>query len=126
MSKKLFHLILVFLLTMFCFTAAASATALLLPNDLRIIEEEAFYGACSFETVELPENVLRIESQAFAYSSIRSVHLPESLEYIADDAFLGCDNLFLTAPEGSYAYRWAKSNGYMELSVNVSCNTIEA
>ena len=67
MCKKLFKLSLILLHMLLGFTATASATTLNLPNDLSVIEEEAFYGVQSFDAVELPGNILRIESKALTY-----------------------------------------------------------
>ena len=88
-------------------------SVLTLPAATRIIGEEAFYHDTSLGKVVLPEGVEQICSRAFAGSSVTEVFLPESLTYIADDAFDGCENVTIDASEGSYAYDWAVTNGYI-------------
>lgn len=88
------------------------AATLSLPDQLRAIEEEAFEGDTSLDQVVLPEEVESIGSRSFANSSLREINLPESLSFIADDAF---ENVrpHITAVEGSYAYQWAADHGYL-------------
>lgn len=80
------------------------------PNDLTIIEKEAFSGTKNADRVVFPEGIRRIESRAFEGSSVREAVLPRSLEYIAHDAFDGCENLTLYVYNDSYAHRWAALN----------------
>ena len=90
---------------------AAFADALSLPEDLTIIEAEAFSGDKSITAVELPEGVREIWDGAFANSSLKEINLPDSLTYIADDAFEGVRQLGVRANHGSYAYTWGVENG---------------
>jgi len=92
--------------------AAAETGTLTLPEDLKIIEEEAFAGSTSIRKVIIPDGTTEIRTRAFAGSSLEEVYLPDSLTFIAEDAFEGCETLKVTAPQGSYAYRWAKEQGY--------------
>lgn len=71
-------------------TGSAAADKARIPAKTTIIEAQAFYGDTSLDEVVLPENLQRIESKAFAYSSVKRIYLPESLNYIAPDAFQGC------------------------------------
>ena len=91
----------------------AIAATLELPNALKIIAEEAFYGATSIDEVVLHDEVTEIRSKAFADSSLTEINLPKSIEYIADDAFDGCEDIDVTAAEGTYAYDWAVENGHI-------------
>ncbi len=86
---------------------AAFADTLALPDDLVIIEDEAFCKNTSLDTVLLPEGIQQIGSRAFAESGLTSVNLPDSLTGIADNAF---DSVFLadvSFPETGYAHDWA-------------------
>ena len=51
--------------------------------------------------LEIPEGTLRIESKAFAGCGIRQVVLPDSLEYVAPDAFGEVGDLWVSASAGS-------------------------
>ena len=88
------------------------AETLTLPADLTAVEDEAFFGDESLETVVLPEHIKTIGSKAFAGSGVTAVNLPDSLTFIADDAFDDTTVTTLTVNEGTYAYIWAVNHGY--------------
>ena len=60
-----------------------------------------FYGNKSIVKVSLPASVTRIDTAAFAMSSITSAVIGEGVKYIGDEAFLGCGYLS-TVILGSY------------------------
>lgn len=84
-----------------------------LPNELKVIEEESFYGTKSIEKVIIPDGTTFIGSRAFADSSIKEIVIPDSVESIEEDAFDGCNNLMVVANSGTYAYRWAEKHGFI-------------
>ena len=102
-----------FLLTMLLLWGAAgfAEQTLALPAALKAIEDEAFLGLQSVDSVVLPEGIERIGSQAFADSTISSINLPRSLTRIEEDAFENCDLLTATVPWSSYAQDWCEENG---------------
>ena len=79
------------------------ADLLTLPEDLKTISEEAFYGDSSLDEVVLPEGIERIESRAFANTSVKKVYFPDSLNYIAPDAFSGSTQVTGWGNAGTYA-----------------------
>jgi len=93
---------------------AALADVLNLPPSLNIIEEEAFYGDLSLDKVVLGENVTSIGARAFSNSGLKEITLTEAVTFIADDAFEGCEQCKINAPEGSYAYFWCVEHGYID------------
>ena len=88
--------------------AAEPADPSVLPEDLKIIGEEAF-ARSSFTELQLPAGVEEIHSRAFAESTLTAVNLPSSLTYIADDAFDGTEAV-LVVEEGSFAQDWAREH----------------
>ena len=103
---------------------AAQAADLQLPAGLKRIEGQAFYGDTSLENVVVPDGTEVIDSEAFAYSNVKTVTLPGSLYFIADNAFEGCENLTVDASEGTYAYTWAVKNKYLHIDdVSVGART---
>ena len=86
---------------------------LVFPKKLTTIGEEAYYGTTGVDFVELPEGVKRIESKAFANSTLEEIVLPQSLEYIAPDAFDPPEKVKVYAYVGTYGYRWAVKYGYI-------------
>jgi len=110
-----FHFLLSLLIVVFCILVCQDAMAgtLKLPNALTNIEAEAFYGDSSLDEVIVPEGIKTIGSKAFASSSLRQINLPDSLTFIANDAFDGPEKVHITVNNGFYAYNWAVSNGYI-------------
>lgn len=51
------------------------------------------FGACPISEINIPEGVVRIENWSFAYTDIKTLKLPDSLEYIEDGAFFGCEDI---------------------------------
>ena len=131
---KPMHRILAFALVLVmvfadCGIAALAQGVLTMPAALKIIDEEAFYGSTSIDKVVLPEGVTEIHSKAFANSTLSEINLPNSLTFIADDAFDGPDKVTVTANPGTVAYDWAVRNLYIndKLTIkSVSCNTESA
>ena len=97
---------------------------LTLPKALQIIEEEAFYGNTSIGKVVVPDGTTEIHARAFAQSTLKEINLPGSLTFIDDTAFEGLTGLTVTAREGSWAYDWALSKGYIS-PANLNIEKIE-
>lgn len=99
-------------LTAFFLLFIPSARAeILLPEGTQCIEVEAFYGDTSLCSVFVPEGVERIESKAFANCDLTDAYLPDSLSYIAPDAFDGNPWLTIHCEASSPALNWAYQNG---------------
>ena len=112
MKKNFLFLITLLAVLFIALGTAALADTLTLPADLTAVEDQAFFGDESLETVVLPEHIETIGSKAFAGSGITAVNLPDSLTFIADDAFDDTSIATLTVNEGTYAYNWAVNHGY--------------
>ena len=90
--------------------ARASGGKLVLPSALTAIEAQAFYGDSSVETVVLPDGLESIGSLAFAYSGVKSINLPDTIVFIANNAFMGC-TLEQVDAKGEYALNWCREHG---------------
>ena len=112
---KRFIILLISIMALLC--VAAHADTLTLPSSLTIIEEEAFYGDTSLDTVILPEGITEIRSGAFTGSSVSTINLPTTLTSIADDALPAPGSIEVTAVEGTWAYSWAVEKGYFNEQV---------
>ena len=100
-----------------CLCAAVGhADTLYLPEGLLAIEAETFEGDVSLDEVIVPEGTLTIGSRAFADSGVTAITLPESLTEIADDAFSGCLQVWVTAPAGSYAAEYVRAHEELMLA----------
>lgn len=113
-SRQALALLLIFLLLPVLPGASCAETGVLtLPKNLTVIGKEAFRGDDSIVKVVLQEGITSIQSLAFADSSLREIHLPASLTFIAEDAFDNSCLQTVTAPKGCYAYQWAREHRYM-------------
>lgn len=110
--------------------AEAVIHTLTLPKALQIIEEEAFYGDTSIGKIVVPEGTTEIHARAFEQSTLKEINLPGSLTFVDDTAFEGLTGLTVTAREGSWAYDWALSKGYISpanlnlANIEVDCGEI--
>ena len=104
----------IFLLTLllsatFCFSAFADTVAL--PASLSELGEAAFQNDTSLDVVVISEGVAEIKPLSFAGSSLREIHLPSSITFIAENAFdpnSGVEFYVLN----SYSYGWARDHGF--------------
>ncbi len=63
-----------------------------LPDNIKTIEQWTFYQCYSLESVTLPKNLITIKD-AFLYTGLKSIEIPNSVEQIYYMAFEGCGNL---------------------------------
>lgn len=77
------------------------------------ISEQAFADNERLRTFDASSSsLISIESKAFANCvNLKSINLPASVNYIADDAFQNCPLLTIHCITGSYAESYAKSKG---------------
>lgn len=80
-------LLAILLLALLPCALADEENVLVLPKDLKVIDEEAFYGDTSISKVIVPEGVTTIGKKAFAESSLKVIELPDTLTTVAEDAF---------------------------------------
>ena len=83
--------------------------AVILTEAVEEIESEAFYGADAVELFDFSHTgLISVGPRAFASCArLQAVLLPESVSFIADDAFP--DRTVLVTVPGSYAEAWAQS-----------------
>ena len=76
------------------FQGCTSLESINLPDGLTTIRNEAFNGCTSLENITLSERLTTIEYQAFrGCTSLENVTLPEGLTTIGYGAFRGCTSL---------------------------------
>ena len=78
-----------------------------LPDDLKEIGEEAFYGDQSITSLTIPDGAETIGGRAFAYSGLEHIYIPESVTVIAGDAFDGVQDLTIISPFDAPARAYA-------------------
>lgn len=106
-----------------CFYECSALTEITLPDTLRSIEENAFYGSgiqrivlpdsvkklgggvfdncASLKEVVLPKDIQRIPVNTFKGSGLETIDIPESVTELAEGAFSGCRQLKqINIPQG--------------------------
>ena len=84
------------------FPMAAHIESFVVPAEVKRIESLAFADSLYLKSVSFADGA-RLEnifSNAFGYSSVENITLPNRLTEIADNAFFGADIIRLTIPEG--------------------------
>lgn len=62
------------------------------------LADGAFYMEVWIKSVTLPETLLKIGSNALAYTAVDEIDIPEGVEYIGEDAFAGTKITGITIP----------------------------
>lgn len=64
-----------------------------LPDTVKKIWNGAFKNCGKLKSINLPEGLTNIKKEAFRYSGVEEITLPQSLAFIGEIAFDGCKNL---------------------------------
>ena len=84
--------------------------ALILPDNIRAITDEAYINTRA-TVVILPEGCKTIGSRAFANCpNLRRISIPDSVSFIADDAFSGSNNVRIATYDAD-TLDWAEAHG---------------
>lgn len=73
------------------FCCCQSLQRIILPDQLEIIDSQTFSKCSNLGFINIPDNVKVIGSLAFDSTNIKSIKLPQNLESIGYDPFVGCD-----------------------------------
>ena len=93
------------------FSGCRVLNELVIPEGVTKIKYGAFSHCYKLTEITIPDGVTTIEDWAFAWcTSLKTVHIPASVTSIDNDMFYATENAVIDAPEGSYAYEWAKAN----------------
>ena len=72
-----------------------------IPEDILEIGRGAFGANSSFETIQLPSQLVAIGPSAFTYTNLKEIIIPKSVDIIDDKAFKACVNLEKVILEGN-------------------------
>jgi len=76
------------------FRECVKLKSVILPDDLKRINDETFYKCISLKNIVLPDSLSSIGCNAFAYCrKLTNVMLPDSVKEIKDCAFYYCESL---------------------------------
>ncbi|MBR2417953.1 MAG: leucine-rich repeat protein [Clostridia bacterium] len=70
------------------FAGCSSLENVVIPDTVTEIGSSAFSGCKKITEIELPSGLKRIEASTFSGTSLTSIVIPDSVEYIGDHAFL--------------------------------------
>lgn len=91
----------------FCHSCNRLETVIL-HEGLKSIGMSSFENCISLEKIELPEGLEKIETQVFAFSGLRSLHIPASVNSISEYVCERCGNLaeFTVSEDNETYYSW--------------------
>ena len=109
------------------FHGCDSLRSVTLPPRMNYIGESAFEGCLSLTDISLPYGISSIEDKTFLRTSLKSIAIPESVDYIGDWAIGYGENGLGNSPyemtvfccEDSYAEDYARSRGFEINKVDV-------
>ncbi len=96
-------------------------TEIVVPKTVQTIEKTAFQSCKNLQKISLPEGLLSIGENAFAYTAIESITIPESVQELAS---LGIKPV-IYGYDDSKAHQYAQQNGLTFVSLGVSQNTLD-
>lgn len=105
--NQFFVLFTMILSLLLAFQISAMADNADLPDDLKEIGEEAFYGDQSITSLTIPDGAETIGARAFEYSGLEQIYIPASVTVIPSDAFDGVQNLTIVSPFDAPARAYA-------------------
>lgn len=83
-----------------------------LPASTFYVDDEAFVGDSTIQSAVAPDGLQVIGTRAFAdCANLKCITLPDSVSYIAEDAFENTPDVVIFASVGSYAWQWAEEQG---------------
>lgn len=83
-----------------------------LPASTFYVDDEAFVGNSTIQSVVALDGLQVIGTRAFAdCANLKCITLPDSVSYIAEDAFENTPDVVIFASVGSYAWQWAEKQG---------------
>lgn len=77
----------------YCFYNCISLTNIILPNSIKIINADCFYGCEKLSKIDLPESITAIGSEAFKYSGLTEISIPDAVTEIWSYTFQNCKEL---------------------------------
>lgn len=83
-----------------------------LPASTFYVDDEAFVGNSTIQSLVAPDGLQVIGTRAFAdCANLKCITLPDSVSHIAEDAFENTPDVVIFASVGSYAWQWAEKQG---------------
>ena len=77
-----------------CFRGCTALNEVILPKDLKIIDEMTFESCFSIVNIELPESLIKIGASAFQNcKKLETIRIPKNVVEIGNYAFSACSNI---------------------------------
>ena len=107
------------------FTNCTSLESVKLPANLQTICAYTFSNCTSLKSIDIPNTIINISYNAFEYSGLKNVTIPDSVSFIGNECFMGCTSLSsVTIGSGITYIRHATFSGCTSLSDIIIPNTV--
>mgnify|MGYP004539779267 CR=1 FL=1 len=75
------------------YVASKAVSEFNIPTTVETIENQCFFRNNYIKEIKIPSGVKNIKNNAFAYSTLESITIPESVETMGYDVFSSCPNM---------------------------------
>ena len=75
------------------FEQVSGLTEVVLPDNLEVIDSDAFHDCTNLARINIPDNVTTIGNSAFHGTKLEQIELPDSVTYIGTNVFNNCRSL---------------------------------
>lgn len=82
------------------FSNSALTGSVVIPQRIKVLPPSTFYGCTHLKSVQLPSTLERIEAQAFSWTPLSEIEMPENLKYIGIGCFQFSHLEHLDIPDG--------------------------
>lgn len=114
----------------YAFFGNKSLESITIPESVTSIGKSAFYDCEALAVITLPSNIQTIGDNAFGYTGLTSVALPENIVSVGSKAFSNCSSLKTVTIPGSVLQLgtsvFAECSGLSELTLGEGINLIPA
>lgn len=92
-------------------------TSVVVPDTVKEINYEAFYGCKQLTSVTLPDTLIYVGEYAFYYcNSLTQIEIPASVEYMGYGVFAGCHNITVYCDKEYQPSAWDEMWHFLELN----------